>query len=233
MDDGEKARLIELSNMRLLPYTAVQYLTDLMDRGLQPKVIYDIGACVLHWTNEAVRIWPNSDYYCFEAMPETEFLYHQPHIKGYFNGVLSNREGDTVSFYQNTFHPGGNSYYRENIEVSKEAEIYYSDSHKREYITHTLDNIVREKNFPLPDVIKMDVQGAELDIIKGAPMCVLNAEHLFLELQVVQYNKGAPLRDTVVDYLDSIGFVLVGGGPFTDAGPDGDYHFYNTKKGVL
>jgi len=32
----------------------------------------------------------------------------------------------------------------------------------------------------------------------------------------------------VVAYLESIGFKMVGDGPFSDNGPDGDYHF--TRK---
>lgn len=229
-EEETRARLIELHNMRLLPRTTVNYLASLRDSGVRPGVIYDIGACVLHWTNEAALIWPGASFYCFEAMPETAFLYDKPYIKGYHNGVLSDRDGNHVTFYQNTYHPGGNSYYKENVEVNPQAEEYFNESHRRDYITKALDMVVLEKNFPLPDIVKMDVQGAELDIIKGAPNCINNAYHLILELQVVEYNKGAPLVQEVVSYLDNIGYKMVGDGPFSNAGPDGDYHFVNTKK---
>ena len=221
-----KARLVELQNMKLLPESTVKYLYSMREEyGVYPGVIYDIGACVLHWTNEAVTVWPNADYYCFEAMPETAFLYNRPHIKGSFNGVLSDRDGELVSFYQNTYHPGGNSYYRENVEVNPEAEQYFNESHRRDYITSTLDSVVSKFNFKLPDLIKMDVQGAELDIIRGAEMCLENARHLILELQVVEYNKGAPLHNEVIEYLATKNFFMVEGSPFSNAGPDGDYHF--------
>ena len=221
-----RARLIELGNMRLLPQTTVNYLFNMREvYGVFPAVIYDIGACVLHWTNEAINVWPEAKYYCFEAMPETAFLYNKPHIKGFFNGVLSSEDGKDVTFYQNTYHPGGNSYYKENVEVNPQAEQFFNDTHARHYKTHRLDSIVKQNNFKLPDLIKMDVQGAELDILKGAEMCLENARHLILELQVVEYNKGAPLRHEVIDYLRTKNFFMVEGSPFTNAGPDGDYHF--------
>jgi len=225
-EEETRARLLELHNMRLLPQTTVNYLYNIRDNyGVYPGVIYDIGACVLHWTNEAVNVWPESEYYCFEAMPETAFLYNKPHIKGFHNGVLTGEDNIPVTFYQNTYHPGGNSYYKENVEINPEAEQYFNESHRRDYIGFTLDTIVKQKNFKLPDLIKMDVQGAEMDIIKGAELCLAHASHLILELQIVEYNKGAPLRNEVVEYLKSKNYFMVEGSPFTNAGPDGDYHF--------
>jgi hypothetical protein len=87
----------------------------------------------------------------------------------------------------------------------------------------TLDAVRRLKNFPPPDMIKMDVQGAELDVLKGAVETLSTVKHVILELQVVEYNKGAPLKDDVIAYMDTQGFDCLG--IFSNNGPDGDYHF--------
>jgi FkbM family methyltransferase len=219
-----KARFIELQNMKLLPESTVKYLYSMREEyGVYPGVIYDIGACVLHWTNEAHVVWPEANFYCFEAMPETSFLYTKQYIKGFHCGVLSDVDDKEVIFHQNLLHPGGNSYYKENAAINPAAEQLYNDVQKRR--TYTLDSIVKSVEFKLPDLIKMDVQGAELDILKGADMCLEHAKHLILELQVVEYNKGAPLRNHVIEYLKTKNFFMVEGSPFTNAGPDGDYHF--------
>ena len=215
-------RLVELGNQRLLPKTHVSYLKTL-STTFRPNVIYDIGACVLHWTNEAEQIWEDAKFIAFEAMAESEEVFKTKGID-YAIGVLSNEDNRTVEFYQNTTHPGGNSYYRENPAVNPAATTYFNDSHKREVKTRTLDSIVKEKGFPFPDLIKMDVQGAELDVIKGASDCLSHCTDLILELQKVEYNKGAPLKDEVIKYVMSLGFNTVVG-PFCDNGPDGDYHF--------
>ena len=70
----------------------------------------------------------------------------------------------------------------------------------------------------------MDVQGAELDVLKGSKNALKHCKDLILELQVVEYNKGAPLKDEVITYVEQLGFKLISG-PFCDNGPDGDYHF--------
>jgi len=228
LDDSKKKdndfsdRLRELGNQRLLPKATVDYLTLLRDNNVSPKVIYDIGACVLHWTNEAEKIWPNAEYVMFEAMKETEFLYKERGFK-YNVGPLSDVSGKLIDFYQNTYHPGGNSYYIENPLVNPEAPEYFNESHKRQLVTVALDDVVKDRGFPLPDFIKMDVQGAELDILKGATETLKSVTHVILELQCVEYNTGAPQRDEVIAYMSDLGFELIC--QFTNAGPDGDYHF--------
>lgn len=216
-------RLLELSNQRLLPKVHVEYLRKLEDNGFNPRVIYDIGACVLHWTREAVGIWNTAQYFAFEAMPESEEIFNHFKVPHHI-GLLSDQDGKQITFYQNTTHPGGNSYYKENPEINKEADVYFNESHARTMTSITLDTIVNSRKFPLPDLIKMDVQGAELDVLKGAKQTLQHCTDLILELQRVEYNKGAPLREQVIDYLKEIGFQLVHG-PFSDNGFDGDYHF--------
>ena len=130
-----------------------------------------------------------------------------------------------MTFYQNKQHPGGNSYYKENSEVNPVADEYFNETHARKVVARSLDAVVEEKGWPLPDLIKMDVQGAELDVLKGAEKTLKSCKNLILELQKVEYNKGAPLQQDVVDYLNSIGFVMCGDKPFCDSGPDGDYQF--------
>lgn len=220
--NATRDRLRNLGNQRLLPHDHVMKLTELKNNGFSPKVVYDIGACVLHWTNEARRVWPDAEYVAFEAMDSSEFLFAEQGMQ-YQMGVLSDRDGIEVDFYQNDYHPGGNSYYKENEEINPQAPDYFNDTHRRTLITAKLDTVVAQRRFPKPDLIKMDVQGAELDVLKGAISTLKTAKHVILELQVVEYNKGAPLCNTVIDYMYQQGFDCMG--IFSNNGPDGDYHF--------
>ena len=206
-------RLEELHDMRLLPKSHVDYL-DKMD--ISPKVVYDIGACVLHWTNEARQIWIDAKFIPFEAMDEVKSLYKMKGFEDYHLGVLSDEDGKKVKFYQRPMDPGGNSYY-------KEVGEFFPEDTAVEKVTRTLDSVVKSQGMPYPDLIKMDVQGAELDILKGAKECLDHANDLILELQHEDYNQGAPKVDEVINYLSSIGFRLISN--FTRTNVDGDYHF--------
>ena len=221
-------RLRDLGNQRLIPATHVNYLAVMRDHlKFTPKVVYDVGSCVLHWTNEAQRIWPEAEFVVFEAMDAAEFLYKERNLK-YQMGVFSNQDGKEVAFYQNDYHPGGNSYYKENEEINPDTVNFFNESNRRVLTTITLNTAVKNNNFPIPDLVKMDVQGAELDVLQGASDILPHVKHVILELQRVEYNKGAPLRETVIEYMDSIGFDCMGQFSINGQdGPDGDYHFIN------
>lgn len=227
IEDSVTSRLRSLGSQRLLPAKVVNQLRELSET-FTPKVVYDIGACVLHFTNEAKLIWGDAEYVAFEAMDETEFLYQENNMR-YHCGLLSNVETE-VEFYQNLEHPGGNSYYRENNQINPEAHLYFPEEKKVIKTTSLLDTVVDDKGFPLPDFVKIDVQGAELDILRGGMKTIKHAKYLLIELQHQEYNEGAPNYLEVIQYLTEQGFELieqVTGDKNTTV--DGDYLFINSS----
>jgi hypothetical protein len=212
-----RTRLTELSNLRGLNFFKdhVKYLKKLKSEGLEPKVIYDIGSCVLHWTNEAKNIWTDAKYVLFDAFEPAEFLYEG---YDYHIGVLSD-SNKTVEWWQNDMMPGGNSYYREIGRTD-----FFTDGMNTMRPTKTLDEVVKERGFPPPDFIKIDVQGSEMDILKGATETLKSVKDLVVELQHSEYNKGAPQVQESLPFIESLGFKCVAP-MFAYNGPDADYHF--------
>jgi FkbM family methyltransferase len=214
--------LLEMSNRRCIPGAHVAYLQRLKASGFEPKVVYDIGACVLHWTNEARRLWPDATYVLFDAFDKAEFLYaSSPHASTYHVGVLSDTDEREVHFFQNDLLPGGNSYYRE---VGCEGGKYFPDNTARQLRAKTLATVVRERGFPLPDLVKIDVQGSERDVIAGGAGVLAHAQHLIVEMQDVEYNLGAPRAASTGPYIESLGWRCVAP-KFCDNGPDADYGY--------
>jgi hypothetical protein len=124
-----------------------------------------------------------------------------------------------LDFYEDVNNPGGNSYYLETTGA-------FNETHKTRRVTSKLDTLVFQNGWKLPDLIKLDVQGAELDVLRGAEHTIANCLDIILEAQHVNYNDGAPKIDEVKEYLESIGFVLKS--EIIKNGADGDYHF--TRK---
>ena len=216
-------RLRFISNSGTLPTSHTDYLGKIRDQyKYNPVVVYDIGACVLHWTKAAKKVWTNVEIVAFDAIDSAEVLYQEAGMK-YNIGLLSDIDGRELEFYQNNFDPGGNSYYVENSDINPAAAVLYTESHKRKLKSITLDSAVLAGQLPLPDLIKMDVQGSELDILKGAQETLRTVKHVILGLQMIEYNRGAPLHNEVIAYMSKLGFECMG--MFCDKGPDGDYHF--------
>lgn len=222
-EDAVQTHLRNLSNLDLLPVEHVNYLKKLSTDGLVPNVIYDIGASTLHWYNHASAVWPDSIIYAFDAHKECEFLYKERQIR-YCIGVLSNEDGKEVHFYQNAMHPAGNSYYKENSKINPVADTMYTDTIRR---TVELDSVVDYLNIPLPDLIKIDVQGAELDVLKGASEVIVTCKDLIIEMQHVEYNIGAPMENEVIAYLESLGFTMIA--KIHETSEQADYHFSRHK----
>ena len=215
-------RMFDLYESLSMPEAHINILKKISET-FTPNVIYDIGASTLHWTKAAKNVWPNSELCAFDAIEEAEKLYKSKNIK-YNIGVISDQDNKIVKFYENKENPAGNSYYKE-IGHPNSVNVYPENSYI-ERKAMTLETIVKRNNFLLPDLVKIDVQGAELDILKGGQTIINNAKYLIIELQNVEYNRGAPLENVTIDYLQSNGWEIFES-KFSNNGPDADYLFIN------
>ena len=205
----------------LLPKSHSKFL-EFLERELHctPRVIFDIGSAVLHWERHAKRIWPYSSIVCFDAFSPLEELYKKCNVE-YQMACLSDQDGVEQKFYQNDMLFGGNSLFRE---IGYDNGSVFPEENYIIKKTQTLDTIVKTNNYEYPDLIKIDAQGGEMNILKGATECLKRASFLIVELQNVHYNAGAPLANDVIDWLTSVGWVLIVS-KFSDNGPDADYCF--------
>jgi FkbM family methyltransferase len=211
-------------NQDLLPAAHIEFLELLKsDYNTDFKVIYDIGSCVMHWQRHANRIW-RADIYCFDAFTPLVELYKKENVK-FDNVLLYSDDNCKIKFYQNDHWYGGNSIYKEN------NRTYFPENNYLIKETITLDTLVEQKQYPYPDLIKIDAQGSELDIIKGASKCLENATHLIIEIvrENIEYNIGSPKRHEVIDYLKNIGYLCLC--PAFSGNPaDDDFCFINYRK---
>lgn len=198
------------------------YLRQLKAGGFEPQVIYDIGACVLHWTTYARSLWPDARIIVFDAFDRAEFLYRRSGLE-YHMGVLSDTDGRVVEFYQSDAQPGGNSYYREIGCGQLSAELFPIGS-ARTMVASTVDAVAAARGFPAPDLVKIDVQGCELDILLGAVRTFAATRHMIVEMQHTDYNEGAPREECTTPIITGrLGWTLVG--QIQVAQADADYAF--------
>ena len=156
---------------------------------IQIDSVLDIGAHKGEWTKKFKEHFPNVRSLTIDA--NNNHNPDLPAVIGAYNG--------NVDYYMcdDNDNDHGNGIYKENTNVpftSLRRKIY------------TLDTLLKNQIF---DLIKMDVQGSELDIIQGSPGFIHKTKFLWLELQPHNYNIGAPSAGKVIGYLNQIGFEMV------------------------
>ena len=72
--------------------------------------------------------------------------------------------------------------------------------------TTTVDTLLKKKNFPLPDFMKLDVQGHEMEVLKGAENALVHAELCMLEISLLNIGADQPLLKEMVVYMDEKNF---------------------------
>ena len=176
-------------------------LSKLKEENFQPNVIYDIGSCEGNWTEMATTIWPNCEFYLFDANEDLNELYKERKYN-YYLGLLSKTNDEQIKYYYNETFIAGNSYYKELTEA-------YSDTTYRILNSATLDKVIDNNTWPMPDLIKMDVQGSELDILEGGKKILSQAKYLIVELQHIEYNDKAPLFEESIAAIEKSGWKLI------------------------
>jgi FkbM family methyltransferase len=167
------------------------------NKGITFRKILDIGACNGSWTLQVKNIFPEADILMIEANTDKEQILKT--VGNYKIALLSSEENKEINYYKSVgSDASGNSIYLENTKYKFIPE-------KR--ITTTL-KLMLSKDAQY-DLIKMDVQGSELDIIKGGLDIIKKSKFLLLELQTFEYNKNAPMIGDVITFLKNINFDLV------------------------
>ena len=71
----------------------------------------------------------------------------------------------------------------------------------------TLDKIL-PPSLASPLFLKLDVQGGELDVLRGAEAALKKTEVVQLEVALLPYNEGAPTPLEVFNFMDGRGFAI-------------------------
>jgi len=144
---------------------------DIMQQlGIQAPVIFDVGANIGQSILKYRDLFPKSKLYSFEANPEimpqlTRTTSHLPAVQ-VFNLALSDSIGES-EFYVTSVHEASSLLQPEHFLMELSREKKY-DFHKVVVPTLTLDAFVEQHKPETIDILKIDVQGAELKVLHGS-----------------------------------------------------------------
>jgi FkbM family methyltransferase len=169
-----------------------------LSRAFRPGGIIDIGANVGDWSRRASRIF-DCPIHMIEAQPALE-----PSLEAtgfpYTLTLLGAEFRAEVPFHIS----GTGSSVMEEVTGLSEGHISLP--------MQRLDDLALGLSSPL--LIKLDVQGYELEVLSGAPETLKRTEVLLVEVSLLEYNKGQPLMHEVIAWLaqrDFLPFDICGG----------------------
>ncbi len=178
------------------------FLENLRNNGFSPYAIVDIGANAGEWSRTASSIFPTAQILMFDGDPENEPNLHSTvrdigNRSSYLIRLLGPERKSAVTFYRPETGTTGSSVLPELTAFGKNAVTLSMD---------TLDNLTTEASLLSPLLLKLDVQGFELEVLKGASRTLTFSEVVIMEASLLPYNDGAPLFAEVVAYMDKQGF---------------------------
>jgi len=167
-------------------------LVDLRARGFSPVLVFDVGASDGAWTNSVRPIFPNAQYVTVEPR-QTGF---EPTVRAAIgaaegSGVLTDyATGSTL-----LPHKAHDDVIRVQVPVT------------------TLDALAAR--FGVPDLVKLDVEGLELEALKGAKTLFGRTDVFIVEVGLYRFGTDRPMLHEVVAYMadqryflyDVVGFI--------------------------
>lgn len=177
--------------------------------------IFEIGACECEDTLKLQRLFPNSDIHAFEPVT-ANYRKGLRAVSGVtLNHVaISDHKGEEDMFLSSGSPIGKGEFYGNKssslLKPHKHLEIHKwcKFDNKERVRVDTLLNYVADKGIDHIHFIHMDVQGAELRVLKGCGDFINNIDLVFLEVAKIELYKEQALLQDINDFFIYHGFEL-------------------------
>jgi FkbM family methyltransferase len=173
-----------------------------------PRVIYDIGANVGTWTLLAKAIFPEAAVHAFE--PLTSHLEKFRAATAQLSQVTPHQVCLGSSPGEASLRVLDFSDASSLLPLSSEGKKQWGLAEtKRETVrVETLDRWVASQKISAPDLLKLDVQGFEVEVFKGATNCLSQARAVIAEASFREFYEGQCLFHDVVRLMAENDFWL-------------------------
>lgn len=171
-------------------------LERLKENGFFPRHVFDVGAYQGDFAALCFDLWPETKVTCFEVLPKplsriSELKRDQRNLK-IFPCLLGAKSSDNVEFHL--------AETASSVLVEREHPL----AEKATYPMRTVDDVVEHECLgDSPDFLKMDVQGYELEVLKGATHTLPSVQVVLAEVNLLDIHSEVPLLAEFVSWMSS------------------------------
>lgn len=180
--------------------------------GNEAITIFDVGAHDGRTAKLYRKYFPESKIYSFEPTPNT-FRQLKNNISSYqnvevFNVALSNFVGQTNFFINNSSMT--NSLLKPLSDETYNSNDIYATKEKIKVDTDTIDNFCSVNKIEKINILKIDVQGAERDVLNGTVDMLKkkNIDLIYLEVEFIELYLNQPLFHDISLFLKTFDYNL-------------------------
>ena len=176
-------------------------LRRLVNQGWRPRQIVDVGAFKGTWTTECLGICPDARYLLIDPLPSNRAVLAE----------MESRYANVTAWFGAAGPEDGELVIHSHSDQSSPLVAVEAGWRATESITvpvRTLDSFVASGEIAPPQLIKADVQGYELEVLRGASEALASADAVLLEVSFRELYELQPLAHEVVAFLGERGFMI-------------------------
>jgi FkbM family methyltransferase len=168
--------------------------------GFRPTAVLDIGANVGAWSRMCRRAFPGTRILAIEPQDNLQAALRKTANElgnvTIAQTLLGARSAAAVPFHVYAY--SGMS----SVFPDAESKPIATTSHDMV----TLDELIARTDFPPAQLIKLDVQGYELEVLRGGSSALETAEVVLSEVSMLPLYEGGPIMHEVVGFMADAGF---------------------------
>jgi FkbM family methyltransferase len=167
----------------------------------QIDVIYDIGANVGTWSLLAKSVIPSAEIHAFEPLLKHCNAFSET-VEGIDNVTLHQiavGSDNTNTLFHVTNFSDASSLLKPI--ASSQSQLGVRNAERCIVQVRRLDDYRAEQNIRRPDLLKLDIQGYELEALKGGRQCLQSAKAVITEVSFVAHYEYQCFFHEVVKYL--------------------------------
>ena len=174
-----------------------------------PETIIDIGSNKGQFVMLIEQLFPNKIIHSFEPLVDPltiqkKFFNYKKNIF-FYNFALGSHRSIKEFFITNRMD--SSSFFK--VDTDKIKNDIFKIQDQKNIQIKTLDEVMDDKQILEPILIKIDVQGFELEVLKGAEKILAKTNYLILEVSETEIYQNQPLSSEIITFLEDRNFKIL------------------------